>query len=160
MQSLPSDFPRDQWYSENLLFMGAIGALQVSDVSYDPQYNKQGTDYLVKTRMIATREQLGRMLTTCGFHDYLPVGKDYSDTDPSNRTARGAFASEMCTILSRDTDPDTNGCDYYSFTDAVGNGVVTEVSTWHNYVLNGHRGNAEIWTISDKSKGVSLDIEY
>lgn len=160
MQSLPSDFPRDQWYSENLLFMGAIGALQVSDVSYDSQYNTQGTDYLVKTRMIATREQLGRMLTACGFKDYLPIGKDYSDTDPSNRTNRVDFAREMCIILSRDTDPDTNGCDFYAFTDAVGNGVVTEVSTWHNFVLNGTKGNAEIWTVSDKTKGVDLDLEY
>ena len=155
--SLPAGFPTDEWYAVNVRFMGMIGALEVSDVSYDPQYNTKGEDYLIKTRMIATREQLGRMLKTCSFGGSLTPGTDYQTTDPSKRTSRGAFASEMCSILSRDKNPDTNGCEVFSFSDAIGNGVVTETSIWHNYVLNGY-SNDEIWTVSDKSKGVELDI--
>ena len=158
IQSLPEEFPRDKWYSENLLFMGAVGGISASDIDYDTK--TKGVDYLVQDRMIATRAQLYKMLVACGFKDYLPAAKDYKDTDPDNRTSRRDFAQEMTTILGRDETPDTNGCDFNAFDDAIGDLLVTEVSIWHDYVLKGDRGNNEIWVASDASKGVGLDIEY
>lgn len=86
------------------------------------------------------------------------VGLDYTyltdttNTDPSVRTARSSFASDMCNILGRDQSPDFNGCQVPTFTD-VQSSLVSEVSIWHSYVLHGHN-NDEIWIFSDPSRGV------
>ena len=150
--SLPDCFKTDQWYTSPVMFLGAIKCLTANDVDYDA--TQEGVDWINYNgntpRMIATKEQLGRMVKAVGL-DYTYL-KDTTDTDPSHRTARSAFASDMCSILKRDKNSDFNNCQIPTFTDTQSS-IVSEVSIWHSYVLHGHNGD-EIWTFSDASRGV------
>lgn len=92
------------------------------------------------------------------------VGLDIADfadvtntgTDPEDRTGRAEFASEICHILDRDTTPDFNNKERPSFDDEGSySSLISEVSIYHGYVLNGHNGD-EIWTFSDPSRGVEI----
>lgn len=135
-----------------------INALDTNDINYDPA-NEGDTwiNYNNNTpRIIATREQLSRMIKAVGldianFSDVTNTG-----TDPEDRTGRAEFAREICDILGRDTNPDFNNCERPSFTDEAGySELISEVSIYHGYVLYGHDGN-EIWTFSDPSAGVDI----
>ena len=155
-KSLPDTFPKgNEWYSNPVCFMGAIGCLTEDDVAYESQFNTQGTDYYIVGRMIATREQLSRMIHAVGLGEQLKNAPgNWVSTDPSVRTARLSFANDICKILSRDSDPNFNGCQTPTFSDTSAS-VVSEVSIYHNYVLEGHNNN-EIWTFSDASRGVEF----
>lgn len=135
--------------------MGAIKCLHDIDVSYNQTTeNEDWYSYAGTTpRMVATREQLGRMINAVGLDAKLAAA-EYSDTDPAHMTGRAQFASEMCKILNRDESPDFNNCERPSFTD-VTSSLVSEVSIWHSYVLYGH-DNDEIWTFSDANRGVEV----
>ena len=150
--SLPDCFKTGQWYSDPVMFMGAIKCLTQNDVDYE--LTDEGVDWINYNgntpRMIATKEQLARMVKAVGL-DYTYL-TDTTNTDPSVRTARSSFASDMCNILGRDQSPDFNGCQVPTFTD-VQSSLVSEVSIWHSYVLHGHN-NDEIWIFSDPSRGV------
>ena len=90
--------------------------------------------------IVATRDYMGRCLRAVGL-DTSKSGKGYSDTSKSNRTSRLAWAEELCMILDRDTNPDTNGLPLKQFQDTADLSVkqkqiVNEVSNWHLYTLN------------------------
>ena len=146
------------WYENPVCFMGCIGALDTTDINYDP--DKEGDTWINYNgntpRIIATREQLGRMLDAVGldiadYHDFLSTS-----TAPKDRTGRAEFASEICHILGRDTTPDFDGCETPSFKDEEGySALISEVSIQHTYVLHGYDGN-EIWTSSNPNAGVSI----
>lgn len=145
------DFPAIQdWQAGPVRFYMIVKAIteneiDVNKMSADIDY----VDYLNTTRIVATRNQLGRLLKSSGFHKGALAG-DYSSQNPLTRTSRIDFANEMCKITGRDQDPNYNGCETNIFPDARED-VVQEVSTWHNYVLVGGIGG-EIWTYSDKSR--------
>lgn len=148
-------WPKEEWYAGPVRFMGAIKALQDPDVDYDSKVeNTDWYNYNGNTpRMVATREQLGRMITAVGLDAKL-ASAEYSDTDPNHMTARHTFANEMAKILNRDSSPDFNSCERPNFTDTQSS-LVSEVSIFHSYVLHG-KNNKEIWTFSDANRGVEI----
>lgn len=150
-QALPKGFPTTEWYAKPVRYMGSIKALTLKDVDYNHPENKEGRDYYsIKgiKRMVATRDQIGRMLNAVG----LPgvAGEDYTTATP-NPLDRDTFAAEICKITHRSTKPNVNGKMFNSFSDTKSL-LVGEVSTWHRYVLDDN--DNEIWVHSDPQKGV------
>lgn len=113
-----------------------------------------GTETTIHT-IVASRDFMGRCLRAVGL-DTSKSGKGYSDTNKSNRTSRLAWAEELCMILGRDTNPDTNGLPLRQYSDTAGLSpkqlqIINEVSNWHLYTLN-NRGK-ETWI---KASGETL----
>lgn len=150
-------FPRNSWFSECTDFMGALGALTAQEVDFKHKNNVDGVHYLsftnssgeINRRMIATREQIGRVLDACGLGPYKPI-RDYSDTDLTHKTNRLDFATDLCIMFYRDQGPDTHGCHVNRWNDDENNDVIKEVSIAHGYVWMGENGD-EMWTWSDPS---------
>lgn len=142
------------WVAKPVRLMMIGGAISEKDIDINQmQENVDYVKYEYSYRIVATRNQLGRMLKASGFSDGA-LGGDYTTDSPSTKTNRIDFANEMCEITKRDKNSDFNGCDTYVFSDAKEK-VVQEVSTWHNYVLVGGVGG-EIWTFSDKNRRADI----
>ena len=142
---------------KEIQFFLALGA--ISENELDRSKLKENEDYFGYTwtgssgntttiyTIVATRDYMGRCLRAVGL-DTSRSGKGYSDTSKSNRTSRLAWAEELCMILGRDTDPDTNGLPLKQYQDtaelsARQKQIVNEVSNWHLYTLD-NRGK-ETW---------------
>lgn len=140
----------NEWDAPPVRFMMFSGAITTKD--FDVRQLDEGTDYfkyLEMYRIVATRNQIGKMLKSVGLNG-VP-SKDYSNDDPAVKTHRYDFADEITTITRRDQKPEIGSCRVNTFPD-FSHDIVNETSTYHNYVLSAN-GADEIWTISDPAQG-------
>lgn len=153
------DFKKAVSDSAAIKFMICIGALGQSDFStavqnvhWQQMSPADGDVSASGLKIWMTRDQFGRMLDAVG----LPkIGGEFISTNPLVKTTRIQWAGELNRILGRDASPDINGHDTKVFTDVTDGSpykkLVSEVSTYHNYVLKAD--GSELWTISDTTKG-------
>ena len=162
LDSLSSFAQREDKEVQFFLALGAISEqeLDLSKLQENTDYfgytwtYSNGTETTIHT-IVASRDYMGRCLRAVGL-DTSRSGKGYSDTSKSNRTSRLAWAEELCMILGRDTNPDTNGLPLRQYSDTAGLSakqlqIINEVSNWHLYTLD-NRGK-ETWI---KASGETL----